>query len=86
MITIHTFVRKFDTSVSHMLNCLFTNCDKRLVSSNSESWRVPYVGQKMLTVSGTPNFTHFGELLISPIHYIYTCITEFVNARTMFVD
>ena len=36
-----------------------------------KSWRVPHVGQEMLTLSGTPDFTPFGEFMISPIHYIY---------------
>ena len=32
----------------------------------------------MLTLSGTPDLTPFGEFTISPIHYIYTLyITEF---------
>ena len=35
-----------------------------------KSWRVPHVGQEMLTLSGTPDFTPFGEFMISPIHYI----------------
>ena len=36
-----------------------------------KSWRVPHVGQEMLILSGTPDFTPFGEFMISPIHYIY---------------
>ena len=43
-----------------------------------------HVGQEMLTLSGTPDFTPFGEFMISPIHYIY--ITEFVSRMTMFKD
>ena len=47
------------------------------------------MGQEMLTISGTPDFTPFGEFMISPlwefmispIHYIY--ITEFVSLRTI---
>ena len=42
---------------------------------------MPHVGQEMLTLSGTPDFTPFGEFMISPIHYIN--ITEFVNLRTI---
>ena len=38
----------------------------------SKSWRVPHVGQEMLTLSGIPDFTPFGEFMISPIRY--TCI------------
>ena len=49
-----------------------------------ESWRLPHVGQEMLTVSGTPEFTSFGEFMISPIHYTY--IREFVSLRTMSTD
>ena len=49
-----------------------------------ESWRVPHVGQEMLTLSRTPDFTPFGQFRLSPIHYIY--ITEFVSFRTMFMD
>ena len=30
-----------------------------------------YVGQEMLTLYGTPDFTPFVEFTISPIHYIY---------------
>ena len=40
-----------------------------------KSWRVPHVGQEMLTLSGTPDFTPFGEF----IYYMYTLyITECV--------
>ena len=44
--------------------------------------------QKILTLSGTPDFTPFGEFMISPIHYtciyiIYYWICQF---RTMFTD
>ena len=42
------------------------------------------MGQEMLTLSGTHDFTPFWEFMISPIHYIY--ITEFVSFRTMFAD
>ena len=39
----------------------------------------------MLTISGTPDFTPFGEFMISPIHYTYTLyITEFVSLRTVY--
>ena len=34
------------------------NRDIWLVSSHSESWRVPHVGQEMLTLSETSDFTH----------------------------
>ena len=54
-----------------MLNGLFTECDAWLLVT-SESWRVPLVGQEMLTLSGTLDFTPFGEFMISPIHGIYT--------------
>ena len=30
-----------------------------------------FVGQKMLTLYGTPDFTPFGEFMTSPIHYKY---------------
>ena len=36
-----------------------------------ESWRVPHVGQDMLTLIRTPDFTPFGEFIISSIHCIY---------------
>ena len=39
-------------------------------------------GRKMLTLSGTHNFTPFGEFMISPIHYIYIIYTECVSLRT----
>ena len=42
------------------------------------------VGQEILTLSGAPDFTPFGEFMISPIHYIY--ITEFVSFRTILTD
>ena len=29
------------------------------------------MGQEMLIISGTPDFTPFGKYTISPIHYIY---------------
>ena len=29
------------------------------------------VGQDMITLSGTPDLTPFGEFMISPINYIY---------------
>ena len=52
-----------------------------------KSWRVPHVGQEILTLSGTPDFTPFGEFMILLIRYTYTlCITEFVSLRTMFTD
>ena len=42
------------------------------------------MGQEMLTLSGTPDLTPFGEFMISPIHYIH--INEFVIYRTRFTD
>ena len=36
----------------------------------------------MLTLSGSPDLTTFGERIIS-IHYIYMYITYFVSLRTM---
>ena len=68
-----------------MLKGVFTNslnCNIWLVSSNCEPWRVPHVGLEMLTLSGTPYFTTFGEFMISSVHYIY--ITECVNLRTLY--
>ena len=36
------------------------------------TWRVPHVGQEMLTLSGTPDWFHsLWEFMISRIHYIY---------------
>ena len=62
-------IHKFDTSMPHMLNGLFTNRDIWLVSSYS--WGVPLVGQQMHILSGTPDFTPFGEWIYSLyIHYI----------------
>ena len=57
---------------NYMLNGLFTNCDIWLVSSYNfcKSWRVPHVGQEMLTLSGTPDFTTFGEFMIL-LHLLY---------------
>ena len=85
---LYGLVHKFDTYVSHMLNDLFTDCDIWLVSSCfRKSWRVPHVGQEMLTLSGTPDFTPLGKFIILLIHYTYKlCITEFVSLRTMFTD
>ena len=77
-------VNKFDTYVSHIcwrvwspnvtydwfpVNCesrIYVKCESRIC----ESWQVPHVGQETLTLSRTPDFTHFGEFMISPIHYI----------------
>ena len=33
--------------------------------------RAPHVGQEMITLSGTPDFTPFGEFMILLIGYIY---------------
>ena len=43
---------------------------------------LPYVGQEMLTLPGTPDFTPFGEFMISLIHYIYTL---YINELVSFV-
>ena len=65
-------VNKCDTSVSHMLKGLFINCDIWLASSY---WGVIATGATCgagnADTSGTPDFTPFGEFMISPIHYIY---------------
>ena len=66
---------KCDTFVSHMLKGLFTNCDIWLVSSYRKSWQVPHVGQEMLTLSGTPNFTPLGSSLFHPL-IINTCTIQ----------
>ena len=72
-------LHKFDTSVSHMLKGLFTNCDICLVYSYiCESWWVPHVGRKFS--SGITDFAPFGEFTQ------YICITECVTLRTMFTD
>ena len=69
---IQTLFTNLTPLVSHMLNGLFTNCDIWRVSSYlCKSWRVPHVGQEMLTLSGTSDCIHFGVFMISPIHYIY---------------
>ena len=67
-----------------MFNDLFTDWFPVVLS---KSWRVPHVGQEMLTLSGTHDFTPFGESMILLIHYTYTlCMYEFVSLRTMFID
>ena len=46
-------------------------------------------GQEFLTLSGTHDFTPFGELMILLIRYAYTCtlcMYEFVSVRTMLID
>ena len=81
----HTdLVHKFDTSVSHTLNGLFTNCDTWLVSNcfgnrdGSNMW-----GRKC---------SLFPECLISLrlgsswFHSFIIYITEFVSFRNMFTD
>ena len=40
----------------------------------------------MVTLSSTPDFTPFGEFMISPIHYTCIFITEFVSLRIMYTD
>ena len=37
---------------------------------------MPHVGQEMRTLSGTPDFTPFGEFMNSPSHYIYITIYQ----------
>ena len=45
------------------------------------------MGQELLTLSGTPDFTPFGEFMILLIRYTYTlCMYEFVSLRTMLID
>ena len=61
-------VHNFDTSMSHMLKVL-------IVTGAT-------CGQEMLTLSGLPDNTPFGEFMISPIHHIF--ISEFVSLGTMF--
>ena len=49
--------------------------------------RLMYVGAGNAhsgVLSGTPDFTYFGEFMTSPIHYIY--FTECVNLETTFMD
>ena len=71
-----------------MFNDLFIDCDTWLFSSVlSKSSRVPHVGQELLTLSGTPDCTPFGEFMILLIRYTYTlCMYEFVSLRTMLID
>ena len=53
----------------------------------SKSSRVPHVGQELLTLSGTHDFTPFGEFMILLIRYAYTlCMYAFVSLRTMLID
>ena len=67
-----------------MFNDLFTDWHMTVLS---KSWRVPHVGQELLTLSGTPDFTPFGEFMILLIRYTYTlCMYEFVSSRTMLID
>ena len=42
-------------------------------------WRVPHVGQEMLTLSGTSDLTPFREFMISPIHYICNGYRIWIN-------
>ena len=51
----------FDFPIVHFPYLISSYCCK--------SWRVPHVGQEMLTLPGTHDFTPFGEFMISPIHY-----------------
>ena len=39
-----------------------------------KSWRIPHVGQEMLTLSGTPDITSFGEFIIL---LLYICIVYY---------
>ena len=70
----HTdLVHTFDTSVSHI--CLMV-CSLNVTYDwfpviLGKLWRVPHVGQEILTLSGTPDITPFGEFMILPIRYIY---------------
>ena len=41
------------------------------------------MGQEIITLSGTPDFTPIGKFMISSIHYIY--ITECVSLRTYYM-
>ena len=78
----HTdIVHKLYTSVSHMLKGLWHIIGFQLWS---ESWRVPHVGQEILTICRIPDIILFEEVMSSPIHYMY--ITEFVSLGTMFMD
>ena len=45
------------------------------------------MGQELLTLSGTPDFTPFGEFMILLIRYTYTlCMFELVSLKTMVID
>ena len=37
----------------------------------NESWSMLHVGQEILTLFGTPDFTPNGQFMISPIHCVY---------------
>ena len=72
----HTdIVHKFDTSVSHYVEGVPTVTYNWFAVILCESSRGPHVGQEMLTLSGTPDFTPFGEFMMSPIHYNSIYIT-----------
>ena len=67
----HTdLANKFHTSVSHICWRVWSPNVTYDWFAVSESWRVPHVGEETLTLSGTLDFTHFGEFMISPIHFI----------------
>ena len=80
----HTdLVHTFDTSVSHMLKGLFTKCRWHMTGFQL-LFRCIATGAtcgegKMLTYSGTHDFTLFGEFMISPIHYIHNIICQSTN-------
>ena len=58
--------------MSHMAKDIF---DMWKIEMECESWRVPHVGQEMLTLSGTPDFTssevHEFSLILSHNIYVY---------------
>ena len=68
-------IQTFDTYVSHMLKGVFTNCDTWLVLR--KSWRMPHVGQEMLTLSGTPDFIPFRSSWFHPFIIPYIICQSF---------
>ena len=69
---IHTLFTNL-TSVCHIYG---RACSPNMTNifSKSESWRVPYVEPEMLTLTGTPDFTAFGEFMILFSYCIYSYI------------
>ena len=66
-------VHKFNMSVSHILRiCLPNVIHDWFPVILFELWRVPHVGQEIFTLSGSHDSFPFVELMISPIHCIYT--------------